>query len=488
MAATQRSIQRQPLEPLRPAFAHAFHTVEQLDRLKQATLDVMERVGVRVPSEKARRIYEDHGARVDHGTALVRLPADMVLAAMAHAPRRFTLGARDPSCDIPVGDGATYCTTDGCGPSIIDPVTGAKRSSTKADLEHVTRLQDYLGSIGFWWATVSAGDFGETSQLHELDAGFRNTVKHLQGMVQGESEARYAVEMAIVVAGDEASLRARPVMSDLIGTISPLVQDKDGIEAAIVFAEAGVPICFVTMPTSGTTAPATRAGGYVVGAAELVSASVLTQLVAPGSPVIHSYIPSYVDPSTGNFLSFPRDHRGASLTAELPHFWGVPAEGTACGTDSTEPGTWQSGVEEAVSLMDAAQIGADLMPSIGLLSTYTTFSAEHLLLGDDIYHRARYVLLDIGWGDDDLALDVIADVGPGGHFLGQRHTRAHLRDAVVRGVQHQAGPDGEYRASLEVARERALELWNDYEPEPLEPAKAKELERILAAADRELRG
>jgi len=479
---------RQPIEPLRPAFTHAYHSPEQLDRLKQATLDILERVGVRFPSDKALRVLAEHGALVDQEARIARFPQDLVLSAMARAPRTFTLGARDASCAIPVGNGATYCTSDGCGPRIIDPLTGQERRSTKADVESVTRMLDYLGSLAFWWPTVSAGDFGETSQLHEVQAGFCNTVKHLQGMVQGEREARFAVEMATVIAGSAEELRRRPVLSDLIGTISPLVQDTDGIEAAMVFAEAGVPVCFVTMPTTGTTAPATTAGAYAMAAAELVSATVLVQLVAPGAPVIHSYIPSHIDPRTGGFLSFPRDHRGAPLTAELPHHWGVPAEGTACGTDATRPGTWQGGVEEAVSLVEGAQIGADLMPSIGLLSTYTTFSAEHLLLGDDIYHRARYVVKDIDFDDEALALEAIADVGPGGHFLGHRHTRTHLREAVVRGVTHEFGPDGTYRDALDVARERALEIWRDYRPEPLAEDKAAELARILSAAERELRG
>ena len=482
------ALERQPIEPLRPDFTYAHHSRDELDRLKQATLDVLERVGVRFPSDKALRVLAEHGALVDAETRIARFPADLVLAAMSKAPRTFVLGARDPSCDIPVGDGNTYCTSDGCGPQIIDPLTGEERRSTKADVEGVTRMLDHLGSIAFWWATVSAGDYGETSQLHEIEAGFRNTVKHLQGMVQGEREARYALEMAMVVAGSAEELRRRPIMSDLIGTISPLVQDTDGIEAAMVFAEAGVPICFVTMPTLGTTAPATKAGAYAMAAAELVSATVLVELVAPGAPVIHSYIPSYVDPRTGGFLSFPRDHRGSSLTAELPHHWGVPAEGTSCGTDSKFPGTWQSGVEEAVSLIEGAQIGADLMPTIGLLDTYTTFCAEHLLLGDDIYHRARYLIRDISFDDDALAMEAIADVGPGGHFLGHRHTRTHMRDAVVRGVTHQFGPDGAYRDALDVARERAQLVWREYRPEPLDDDKAAELARIVAAAERELKG
>jgi trimethylamine--corrinoid protein Co-methyltransferase len=482
------SIARPPIEPLRPAFASAYHSAEQLDRLKQATLDILETVGVQFQSEKALGLLAEHGVRVDRAAQTAKFPPEIVLAAMTQAPRRFALGARDASCDIPVGDGNTYCTTDGCGVEIIDFATRERRQSTKADLADVTRIQDYLSSIAFWWPTLSAGDCGETAQLHELDAGWNNTVKHLQGFVQGEREARYAVEMATVIAGSADELRRRPVLSDLIGTISPLVVDKDGIEAAFVFAEAGVPVCWVTAPTLGTTAPATKAGAYALGSAELVAATVALQLASPGAPVLHFTMQSWADPRTGSFVSFPQDGRTRALATELAHHWGVPAESAACGTDSPVPGTWQAGVEEAMDFVQAAQEGSDLLPSIGLVNVYTLFYPEHIILGDDIYHRARYAIMDIDLDDESLALEAIAEVGPGGHFLGHKHTRRHMREAVKLAINHQPGPDGAFRDPLEVAREKAEWIWREYRPEPLEADKAAELASILAAADAELRG
>ncbi len=480
-------IDRLSIAPFEPAFTFSYHSDERLDRLKQATLDILEGVGVRFQSDKALDVLAENGARVDREKQIAKLPPSLVLDAMATAPRSFPLGARDASCDIAVGDGRTYCTTDGCGVEIIDFATRERRQSTKADLADVSRLQDYLSSISFWWPTVSAGDCGETAQLHELDAGWNNTVKHLQGMVNGEREARYAVEMATVIAGSAEELRRRPVMSDLIGTISPLVVDKDAIEAALVFAAAGVPVTWVTMPTLGTTAPATKAGAFALGSAELVAATVVLQLASPGAPVLHSTMQSFADPRSGNFVSFPLDGRIRALGTELAHHWGVPAESAACGTDSPAPGTWQAGVEEALDLAQAAQEGSDLMPSIGLVNVYTLFYPEHLILGDDIYHRARYSVMDIGFEDEEIALDAIAEVGPGGHFLGNRHTRRHMRGAVTPAITHEAGPGGAFRDPVEVARERAEGLWREYRPEPLDEAQAAELTRILAAADAELR-
>jgi trimethylamine---corrinoid protein Co-methyltransferase len=204
--------------------------------------------------------------------------------------------------------------------------------------------------------------------------------------------------------------------------------------------------------------------------------------------VLGSIQQSYADPRTGAFVSFPLDTRARGLSTALLHHWGLPAESAACGTDSKTPGTWQAGVEEAFDLALAAREGSDLMPCIGLVDVYTTFYAEHLLLGDDLYHRARTSLLPLEIDDETLAVEAVRDVGPGGHFLAHRHTRAHMRDSFARGVTHQPGPDGLFRDALETARERAEQLWREYEPEPPAEDLRAELTRILAAADEELRG
>ena len=480
--------ERPQIQPLGPATVGTHYGAGELDALRQATLDILETVGVQFPSGQALDLLAEHGVGVDRERRVATFAPDLVLDAVARAPRRFVLGARDPACDLEVGDGRTYCTTDGCGTKVFDAEAGTTRLSTKADVAAVTRLQDALSSISFWWPTVGAGDCGETAQLHELDAGWNNTVKHLQGMVNGERAARYAVEMARAVAGGAESLRRRPVLSDLIGTVSPLMQDTDGIEAALVFAEAGVPVCFVTMPTLGTTAPATQAGAFALGMAEVVAAVVLLQLVVPGAPVLGSIMQSYADPRTGAFVSFPLDTRTRGLATALVHHWGLPAESAACGTDSRVPGTWQAGAEEAFDLALAAREGSELMPSIGLVDVYTTFYPEHLMLGDDLYHRARTSLLPLGVDDETLALEAVRDVGPGGHFLAHRHTRTHMRSSVVRAITQQPGAEGVFRDPVDVARDRAARLWREHEPEPLDDGLRAELTRILAAADAELRG
>lgn len=191
----------------------------------------------------------------------------------------------------------------------------------------MAHVADYLSSIAFYWPMVSARDYGRLAPLHELDAAYNNLVKHVQTeTVMGAELARYAVLMAEVIAGSKENLRRRPPLSSLVCTIAPLGQDAEGIEAAMVFAEAGIPVGFMAMPTMGTTAPAVPGGALVVGNAEVVSAMVLMQLIAPGAPVFYSLLASAMDPITADYIvSTPEKYLCNAAAVQLAHDWGVPS-------------------------------------------------------------------------------------------------------------------------------------------------------------------
>jgi len=480
-------LRRLPIEPWRPARRPTPHGDAYLDRFVDAAMQVLERAGVRVLSERAVEVFRQHGAGYDAERRIVRLPESVVRGALASAPRTFTLGSRDGSCDIDLASGATSMTADGCGTEVIDWRTGVRRASTKADLADATRLLDYVSSIAYWWPTVGAGDCGVTAQLHELDAGWTNTVKHLQGMVQGARLARYAVEMATVIAGGAEELRRRPPLSDLTFAVSPLTIDRDGADAALVFAEAGVPMVLGSAPVCGTTGPATAAGAMVQSLAEVLALVVLVQLAHPGAPVFGYSISGSADPRTGDG-GHSLDGRDPALCVDLVHHLGLPSQlGTGGGTDTELSGTWAEAAQAGASVTMAALSGSELAVGLGLTSDGMLWSAEDLILDDHLYHQARYTVMDMSVDDEELALDVIDAVGPGGHFLGQAHTRKHMRKTFVRGLTGEPDASGGYRDPLEVARQRARDILENYRPEPLDEAKAAELRRILAAADAELK-
>jgi trimethylamine--corrinoid protein Co-methyltransferase len=334
---------------------------------------------------------------------------------------------------------------------------------------------------------VSAQDHEVSAPLHELDASWNNTAKHVQSeTVMGEIPARYAVEMATVIAGDRDELRRRPPLSLVVCTIAPLIQDKEGIEGAMVLAEAGIPVGFLAMPTLGTTAPATLAGAFAMGDAEIISAAVLMQLVAPGAPVFHSMMQAWADPRTGGYVSYPLDCRGRFAPVQTAHHWGLPSLAGAYGTDSLQAGDWQSAAEVALDPFLLALAGPEIATGIGLARTYTLLYPEQIILDDDLYQRARYHMMQVDVSPETLALEAIQAVGPGGHFLAQKHTRQHMRDSLKRAVTHQLDQNNQYMDPVDYARQKVEWILKNYHPEPLESGKQHELTRLLASADQEL--
>ncbi|MFN2219530.1 MAG: trimethylamine methyltransferase family protein, partial [Anaerolineae bacterium] len=292
------------LQPIIPGTRLRILSDGQLEQLQSATLEILAEAGVHCPSDKALGIYAEHGAQVDLERQIVRLPPEVVLQAMSSAPRFYTMGARSPAFDLNLDGTAMFCATDGCGTETIDFTTRERRLPCKDDVAKMARVSDYLSSVGFYWPIVTAHDHGATAPLHELDASFRNTVKHVQSeTVMDEGTARYAVEMARVVADGASTIRERPPLSLLVCCIAPLGLDEGGMEAALVFAEAGLPVGFMSMANTGSTGPATIAGTLVQADAEIVAAMVLVQMAFPGAPTFHSMMPGIMHPRTGGYLS-----------------------------------------------------------------------------------------------------------------------------------------------------------------------------------------
>ncbi|MCA1900327.1 MAG: trimethylamine methyltransferase family protein [Chloroflexi bacterium] len=478
-----------PLQPIKPS--RHFHVIdeEQIQQLANGTLEILAETGVHCPSEKCLKIYAEHGAQVDFDKRIVRLAPELVKSSLAAAPRYYTMGARSPAHDIRLDGSALYCSTDGCGVETIDFATRQRRPSRKQDIADMARIADYLTSIGFYWPIVSAADYPSVSPLHELDASFNNTVKHVQSeTVMGEQLGKYAIEMAKVVAQNEETMRKRPPLSLLVCCIAPLAQDKEGMESALMFAEAGLPVGFMSMANVGSTGPATLAGTVVAGDAEIVSALVLIQMAHPGAPVFHSFMPGIANPRTGAYMATAWE--GTLLYpvgVEMAHHWGVPTLAGVFATDGQFPG-WQTAGDAESSLMLCALAGAETGAGLGLVESCKLLYPEEIILDSDIYHRVRIEAAGLDTSREALALDVIKAVGPRSHYLGQRHTRDNMRKRVLSEVANQTSPSGGMRDPIEVAREKADWILKHHHPPPLEVQQQKELTRILAGAEREIGG
>jgi trimethylamine--corrinoid protein Co-methyltransferase len=350
----------------------------------------------------------------------------------------------------------------------------------------MARVTDYLSSMGFYWPIVSAQDYGPIAPLHELDASFRNTVKHVQTpTVVDAASARYAVEMAQIVAGDKAIMRDRPPLSSLICTIAPLAQDKEAMEAALLFAEAGLPVGFMSMATGGSTAPVTIAGTIAVGDAEIVSAMVLVQMAYPSAPMYYSLMPGIMHPRTGGFMGSGWEaDLFYPIGVELAHMWGVPTlAGIGTGADSS---SWESAVGIASNLLLCALCGAETGSGFGLREDCTLLNLADLALDSEFYHQVRVAAAGLDTSREAFAMEVIRDVGPRGHYLTQRHTRDQMRKLEFSELMSQPSKEGGYRDPIEVAKEKTRWILENHEPKPLPEDQQTELNKVLLAAQEEL--
>ncbi len=462
-----------------------------VEKIHQATLTVLNETGVRFPCEKALKLFAEAGAEVDFKDQTVKIQPDLLMENLAHAPRQFTMGSRgDRDLDVVLDGNKTYCGTAGTGTRTIDPETGKRRPSTKNDIAMMALISDYLPSISFYWPMVAAQDCPvESIALHELEASFANTQKHVQIVsCVNEITATYAVEMAKTIAGNSEHLKTRPPLSLIASPISPLANDTGVIDAALVFAEAGLPVGFASMPVLGSTAPASIAGTMVLGNAEILSSVCLLQLANPGTPVFYPLFSAMMNPFTGGILvSTQIQHLFYAGTVQLGHYYNLPVMSSFGGSDLQHPENWSVGKSDAIDAFFVCATGPDMLPSFGLLEAYTLLYPEKLLFDDEIIQVVKTMTEGLCINSDTLAVDEIMAVGPRGHFLDRDFTIDHIRQLWQPGITRDwSAVNQDFRDPLETAAKKTRWILDNHQPKPLDLNAADELKRIIRSAEDEL--
>jgi trimethylamine--corrinoid protein Co-methyltransferase len=465
----------------------------EISLINQNTRIVLEEVGIKFPSDKALKLFAEVGANVDFDGQIVKIPADLLDKYLATSPRNYTMAGLRPDLDVHLGNGdGTYFYCSGEAPKIVDFETGERRLSVKNDIANHARIANYLPIISLVWPSVSASDKGATSPLHGLEACYNNTEKHVESeSVMDEVSARYAVEMAIAIAGSEEVLRERPILSQLLCCIAPLAQDKGGIEAAMVFAEYGIPVGLMSMPTLGLTAPPYEAGSLTLAMAECLSGIMLTQIINPGVGNYISVNPGLIDPRSGVYFmgsSIAQITNVASI--QMAHSNGIPV--LAChsfGGSQYELGNWQAGYENFFSHFLAVMAGADMSfgPS-GMYEAVSLLDHPRILFDREILRVIDEVSDGMKVNSQTLSLDMIRDIGQTGSYISHKATAKAYRSIWKReSILYEDGKtEGrKWRDPVDVAREAISWILENHNPEPLPEEVQREVRRIVSVADQD---
>lgn len=450
----------------------------EVNQLHQTSMEILSRVGVRFPVQKALDIFRKHGYPVDG--ELVFLPEDRIQKAINQAPRNFTLSARNPKNNLTIG-GSEVVLAPGYGaPFLIDPDTG-KRMPTLEDYQNLTRLGQLLPNQDLsGYLLVEPQDIPtEHAHLHMLKAAMTLADKPFIGSAENRTAAEDTIQMARILFGDQLT---KLVTLGVISALSPLSYSPDMIEAVLVYSRANQPLIFANLVMAGSTGPITLAGTIAQQNAELLAGITLAQLVQPGLPVLYGTTSTNIDMRTGALvLGSPELGQVITAHAQMARFYGLPSRAGGALTDASIVDA-QAGYESMFGLLTAVNSGIDfILHAGGIMSSYLAFSYEKFIMDDELCGMVRHYQRGFEVTPDTLAVSVIEDVGPGGYFLNQSHTLQRCRTefwqpdlADRRGLESWWA--GERLDTTTRARKRWQELLASYQQPDLDPVVLRQLE------------
>lgn len=452
-------------------------TDDQVQRIHRAALSILERTGVQVEEAEARRLFQEAGADVTDDR--VRLPRSLVEDAVDWAPSRVVLAGRDPKWDLELEGARVHIGTGGAALTVLDLETGQPRPAVLRDVAELARLVDALDNVHFYLVPVYPTDMDkENVDINQYYAGLANTTKHVQSGVYSVEGIRDTVEMCERIMGGADALRERPIVSFITcWIVSPLKFATDVTTLLIETCRQRIPVVLSAAPMAGSTAPVTLAGMLAQLTAEQLSGVVLTQLAQRGAPLLIGPIPATADMKSGRYLAGAAEFGLTNAAmAQMAQFYRLPIYNSAGMTDAKVPDV-QAGFEKAMSAVLAALAGSNYIHhAAGMLENMSSVAAEQFVIDNDILGMAMRVVRGIEVNDETLALDVIDEVGPGGHYLMAKHTLRHMRSELhyPSDVVDRQGRDMWQQAGALDAQERAKEIARrilaEHQPEPLDPA------------------
>ena len=466
-----------------------------IEGIHGASLGILRNTGVLIHHEEVLRILGENGAKVDSGRAIARFPEKLVMDCVARAGKQYILHGRNPARLARFGHGDLNQMSSPGQYGWIDSETQAHRTATLEDLRAAIKLGDALPNL------TIVGSMGQPKEVSEKYREVVLTAELLKGSskptrtwVYNGATARYVLEMYRTIAGGEAALRQRPMTETFLEPISPLQMPRDGLDVVIEYVRSGQPVSVGPMSMTSGTAPGTLAGTLAQENAEILAGVVITQVLGPGTPMMYGGIPHIMDPRT-SICSFGSPEQGLMAVAmvQMGRFYGFPVYINVGLTDAKTLDA-QAGIEKGATLMMGALAGADTFGHTGICGTDHGASLEWLVTDDETMAYVKRMVRGFEIVPEKLATEVIHAVGPGGNYLAEDHTVAHYRQELWMPNPtwtREAYATWETSGRLtmgERVRARVKDILAKHQVEPIEEGMARELDRIVTAAKRELQG
>jgi len=406
-------------------------TQEQIERIHDAALEILEEAGLKVRYEPAREMFAKHGCFVDGER--VKLPRAVVEKYRKMYPSSFTFYARDPKFDKTIPQDSPVIVTASSAPDIIDPVTGQERRATSSDIARIAHLINELPAYDVFSISTLADDApADQFTVSRLYPALKYCLKPIRVTTTDRKDTNSVMKMAYMVAGGEEAYREHPFLTHhYCPVVSPLTMDNLSTENVMYFASQGLPVYPTIVPNAGLTSPMSMAGTLAQGNAEFLAAATLMQMAKEGTPLIYATLATVADMRTGAYTSGGIECGMLHMAfAQIAHFYNVPCGGYI-GLTNSKVNDAQAGYETGMSAMGGMVSGMDMFNIGGLIDALKTFDFAKAVIDDEVAQMMKRVKRGVKFSEDELAVNLIKEVGPGGSFIVAKHTMSRMKSEAV---------------------------------------------------------
>jgi len=460
--------------------------------IRRAAFDILEKTGCKIMHEGARSMLKQAGAVVRDER--VKVPEHIVRECVAKAPRGIVLYDRDGNRAMEIEGRKSYYGTSTASPNTRDALTGKIHETRVEDIARGALVADALPNIDWVMPMGSCQDVPAiAADIHEFEAVVTNTAKPIVFIGYSTKGIELVYEMAAEVAGGMDLLRERPFLICYPEPITPLVYPEEVVGRMFLAADLFLPQLAGPTQQLGATAPVTLAGAVALAIAEGLMNVTLAQLRRPGTPCFMACNISNFDmSSTMLSMGAPECSLGFAAQAEVARSFGLPTWGLAGATDSKSLDA-QAGIESAFSILAQGLAGLNLIHDVGYMDMGMICSAEMLVMGDEVIGMTKRFIEGIRVTPETLARNVIEKVGPGGHFLVEKHTLEHFRKELWRPTLLTRQPYGVWvqKGSKDMSQrisEKVRKIIETHKAPALPDKTLAALERIKNRGEKELMG